>query len=182
MDRDTAQRQLADIDRTRERALTLRNYAQSGPIFAAWGVAWFVMNLASHFDLPFAGLLGAAAILSATAISIIFGKGGRQNSDSAATRAKSALGSAMIGIAIFGLLVLIAPTDRLLANAVISWIAASVYAVGGLWFGARISMLGVVLAAVVIGGWFFARDAFELVMGVVGGGVLMTTGLWLWRA
>ena len=182
MDRDTAQQALADIDRARERALELRNYAQSGPIFAAWGVAWFVMNLANHFDVPHGGLLGAVAIISAIAISIIFGKAGRQKSDSAATRRKSAIGSAIFGVAIFGLLVLIAPTDRLLANAVISWIAASVYAVGGLWFGARISILGLVLAAVVIGAWYFARDSFELVMGVVGGGVLMTTGLWLWRA
>ncbi len=182
MDRDTAQHILADIDRTRERALTLRNYAQAGPIFAVWGVAWFVMNLANHFGVPFAGLLGAAAIVSAIAISIVFGKAGRRKSDSIATRRKLALGSAMAGIAIFGLLVLIAPTDRLLANAVICWIAASVYAVGGLWFGARISILGIGLAAVVIGTWFFARDSFELLMGVMGGGVLMTTGLWLWRA
>jgi hypothetical protein len=182
MDRDTAQQALADIDRTRERALTLRTYARAGPIFAAWGVAWFVMNMTNHFDVRFGDLLGATAIVSATAISIIFGKAGRQKSDSIATRRRSTLGSAMAGIAIFGLLVLIAPTDRLLANAVISWIAASVYAVGGLWFGARISILGIVLAAVVLGAWFFARDSFELVMGIVGGGVLITTGLWLWRA
>ncbi|MBC1184080.1 hypothetical protein HF680_15735 [Brevundimonas sp. WCHBH090558] len=182
MDRDTAQQALADIDLTRERALTLRTYAHAGPIFAAWGVAWFVMNLTNHFDVPFAFLFGAAAIASATAVSIIFGKAGRRGPDTPATRRRSNLGSAMTGIAIFGLLVLIAPTDRLLANAVISWLAASSYAVAGLWFGARITLLGLVLAAVVIAAWFFARDSFELVMGIAGGGVLVTTGLWLWRS
>lgn len=182
MDLDTAHQALADIDRARERALALRNYAQSGPVFAAWGVTWFVLNLTNHFDVPFAGLLGAGAIVSATAISILSGKASRRASGAIAMRRKSMLGAAMAAIAIVGLVVLIVPTDQLLANAVISWIAASIYAVGGLWFGARISMLGIVLATVVVGAWFFARDSFELIMGVVGGGVLMTTGLWLRRA
>jgi len=182
MDRDTAQQALADIDLTRERALTLRNYAHAGPVFAAWGAAWFVMNLTNHFNIPFAFLLGAAAIASATAISIISGKAGRQGPGTPAARRRSNLGSAMMGITIVGLLVLIAPADRLLANAVICWLAASSYAIGGLWFGTRITLLGVVLAAVVIGAWLFARESFELVMGVVGGGVLVTTGLWLRRS
>lgn len=182
MDRDIARQTLADIDRTRERALALRNYAQLGPVFAAWGVAWLVLNLGNHFHVPFGGLLGASSIVLATAISIVVGKAGRPKSDVPAAGHKAALASAMIGIAIFGVVVLIAPTDRLLANAVVSWIAASAYALAGLWFGARISILGIVLAAVVVGAWFLARESFELLAGVVGGGVLLTTGLWLWRA
>lgn len=182
MDRDIARQTLADIDRTRERALALKNYAQLGPVFAAWGVAWLVMNLSNHFHVPFGGLLGACAIVSATTISIVFGKAGRPKSDAPAAGNKAALASAMIGIAIFGVVALIAPTDLLSANAVVSWIAASAYALAGLWLGARISILGIVLAVVVVGAWFLAREWFELLMGVVGGGVLLTTGLWLWRA
>lgn len=182
MDRNAAEQALADIDRTQERALTFRNYAQAGPIFAAWGAAWFVMNLTNHFDVPFAFIFGAAAIALATTVSIIFGKGGERAAEIPAKRRRANLGSAIIGLAIFGLLVLVAPVDRLLANAVISWLAASCYAVGGLWFGGRISVLGIVLAAVVMGAWYFARESFELVMGIVGGGVLVTTGLWLWRS
>ena len=37
MDRDEAQQALDAIDLARERALTLRNYAHSGPVFAVWG-------------------------------------------------------------------------------------------------------------------------------------------------
>ncbi|MCZ8193190.1 hypothetical protein [Brevundimonas sp.] len=183
MDRDEAQQALDAIDLARERALTLRNYARSGPVFAVWGAAWFVINLTAHFDLAYASLFSAAAIASATAVSVISGMvAGRRDGDPPATRRRWNLGAAMIVFAILGLLVLVAPADRVQANAVISWLVASAYAIAGLWFGVRISLLGVVLAAVVLGAWFLARESFELVMGVVGGGVLVTTGFWLWRS
>tara|TARA_R110002167_G_scaffold84173_1_gene228818 strand:- start:1424 stop:1972 length:549 start_codon:yes stop_codon:yes gene_type:complete len=182
MDRDAAHHALADIDRTRERALTLRTYAHAGPIFAVWGVAWFVMNLTRYFDLPFAGPVGAAAIFTAAVISMLAGKGRGQAAHTGASRRRSTLAGVFFGIALAGAFVLIAPADALLANAVMSWIVASVYAIAGLWLGARISVLGIVLAVVVGTAWFFARDAFELAMGVVGGGVLLITGLWLWRS
>lgn len=181
MDRDAAQQALADIKRTRERAVTFRTYAYAGPVFAAWGLAWLVLNLTSYFRSPHSGLMGAAAIMAATVVSILVGNSGRSKTDPA-DRGRSTLGSAMGSVAIFGLLILIAPTDRLLANAVVSWIAASAYAVAGLWFGARISVLGIVLGVVVMTGWMFGREVFELVMGLAGGGVLLLTGLWLWRS
>lgn len=183
MDRDEAKQALSDIGLARERALSLRNYARTGPVFAVWGLAWLVINLTAHFDLAYASLFSAAAIASAIAVSVINGiRAGRRDGDPPATRRRRNLGSAMIVFAILGLLVLVAPADQVQVNAVISWLVASAYAIAGLWFGVRISVLGIVLAVVVLGAWFLARESFELVMGIVGGGVLVTTGFWLWRS
>lgn len=182
MDQNAARSAIADIERARERALTLRGYAQSGPIFAAWGVGWMVMNLTRHFEVAYADLYGAAATGAAVVVSIVLGKLGRQAEDSPAVRRRASIGGAVFGLSIFGLIILLAPIDRVLTNAVISWLAAGLYVFAGVWLGARISIAGLVLAAVVMGGWLFAREQFELLMGLAGGGVLLVTGFWLWRS
>lgn len=181
MDRKAAEQAMADIERSRGRSFSLHNYARSGPVFAAWGIAWLTMNLTRYYGVPHADFYGAAVMGAAVLISIVFPRRGQGRGNAAQAR-KLAIGSAVSGAALVGLLILVAASDRALANATVSWIAASLYAVAGIWFGTRISVIGVLLGLVVLAAWFLAREHFELILGLAGGGVLVLTGLWLWRA
>lgn len=181
MDRNAAEQAMADIERSRGRSFSLRNYARSGPIFAAWGIAWLIMNLTRYYGAPHADFYGAAVMGAAVLISIVYGRRGRGGGNAARAR-QLAISSAVSGAALTGLLILVAASDRALANATVSWIAASLYTVAGIWFGTRISIIGVLLGLVVLGAWFLAREHFELILGLAGGGALVLTGLWLWRA
>ncbi len=66
--------------------------------------------------------------------------------------------------------------------AFIPLLMAALYVIRGLWSGWRYSAIGIGLAALSLGGFFFLHHYFLLWMALVGGGTLILTGLWLHRA
>jgi len=56
------------------------------------------------------------------------------------------------------------------------------YALAGLWFGRAFTIIGVALAALVVAGFFWTGEAFDLYLAVVNGGGLILCGLWMRRA
>jgi len=55
------------------------------------------------------------------------------------------------------------------------------YAIGGLWFGIAFTVIGLVIAALTLVGYFFAGPWFGPWMAVVNGGGLVLAGLWMRR-
>jgi hypothetical protein len=58
----------------------------------------------------------------------------------------------------------------------------SFYAILGTWVGARIAIVGVLLCALSLIGYFWVDTYFLLFMGVVGGGGMILGGFWLQKA
>ena len=56
------------------------------------------------------------------------------------------------------------------------------YALAGLWFGAAFSAIGLGLAALIVAGYFWAGDAFNLWQAAVTGVGFIACGLWMRRA
>ncbi len=57
-----------------------------------------------------------------------------------------------------------------------------VYALAGLWLGRAFTLIGVGLTALVLAGYFWAGEAFDLYLAAVNGGGLILCGLWMRRA
>ena len=56
------------------------------------------------------------------------------------------------------------------------------YALAGLWFGAALTALGLVLSALIVAGYFWSGAGFDLWLAVVNGGGFILCGLWMRRA
>ncbi|MCW3846338.1 hypothetical protein OF829_03735 [Sphingomonas sp. LB-2] len=163
------------VDRTRSRAVEFRAYAHAGDIVIGWGLVWLIANLASYAS-PGGTLAWPVGILLATLWSIWRGR----------RHGKGDWRGAATGVTIVALVVLvlqIAGVDGAArSNALISIFVAAMYVFQGIWWGRRFAWIGLVIAACVIGGWFFDRAHLELWLGVGGGGALIVSGLWLKRA
>lgn len=56
------------------------------------------------------------------------------------------------------------------------------YALAGLWFGAAFAALGLGLSALIVAGYFWSGEWFNLWLAVVNGGGFILCGLWMRRA
>ncbi|MGD0183906.1 MAG: hypothetical protein ABSC25_01500 [Roseiarcus sp.] len=56
------------------------------------------------------------------------------------------------------------------------------YALAGLWFGAAFAALGLGLSALIVAGYFWSGEWFNLWLAVVNGGGFVLCGLWMRRA
>ncbi len=56
------------------------------------------------------------------------------------------------------------------------------YALAGLWFGAVFAALGLALSALVVAGYLWSGEWFDLWLALVNGGGLVLCGLWMRRA
>jgi len=181
LDKEAARQALQDMEQTRGRARAFSGYRQAGPVLVAWGLAWMGGNLAFYYDAPLAGWIFGGLMAAATVVSIVAGGRGAKPSLTPAMRRKSMLGAAVIFAAIVGLLHILAPIDGTRVNAVISYLVGAIYTLAGVWAGARLAWLGVVVMGLVLAGWLGAREHYELIMGLGGGGALLAAGLWFWR-
>ena len=56
------------------------------------------------------------------------------------------------------------------------------YALAGLWFGAAFAALGLTLSALVLAGYLWSGEGFNLWLAAVNGGGFILCGLWMRRA
>jgi hypothetical protein len=177
---DDAASALRSVEQARRRSIALSGYAHAGNIVLAWGLVWLICNLATHF-LPQGGANSwAVGIPLAVLYSMLHGRAHRGKGPAldwriAATAATGFVFMALIA-AIAGL------DDPRQSNALISLFIAANYAAMGIWTGLRFTWAGLVIAVVVTLAWFLDRGNFYVWMGLAGGGVLITTGIWLRRA
>jgi hypothetical protein len=80
---------------------------------------------------------------------------------------------------LFAIFAVLRPRNPVVSGAVIPLLVAAIYAVMGIWSGLRFLYIGIALAALTLGGWFWLPHYFLLWMAVVGGGSLILVGLWL---
>jgi hypothetical protein len=179
IDQQDAASALASIETARRRSGELRRYAHAGSKLIGWGLVWLVCNLLTQFEPTW----GARSWLFGVPIGILWsmrtpGLGGG---------AGQGVGRYMLtGLAIAGFFATIFAVagvkDPLQANAIASLTVAAAYIAVGIWTGARFAGIGLVLAALVLFGWFGDRAHLALWLALGGGGALIVSGLWLRRA
>lgn len=133
----------------------------------------------------YGGYVWAIGIVAGVATSIAAGMQERKESAAEGPSrpvARYVLTGLVIAATISGVFGILGVSDATDANAAISLIVAAAYCLFGVWTGSRFLLVGLVLAAAVVGGWVWMKEQFELWIGLVGGGALILTGFWLGRA
>ena len=179
IDKQDAASALASIETARRRSGELRRYANAGSKLIGWGLVWLVCYLCTQF----APVWGSKSWLVGVPIGVLWSMTGPGLGGDAGQGAGR---YALTGLAVAGFLAAVLAVagvrDPLQANAIVSLIVAVVYVSVGIWTGPRFAWIGLLLAALVLGGWFGDREHIALWLGVGGGGALIVSGLWLRRA
>ena len=174
---DEAARALKDIDQTQTRAMAFRSYQFASIYFFLWGGMWLIANGLNDLFPTKAGIIWLVADVLGVLGTIVTGRRQRNRHN---WRYMATAGAATVFVvATFAIL---RPKSGQQVEAFIALVVALLYMVQGLWIGVRIFMVGIVLLALIIVGYFVFFAHFFLWMAVVGGGTLILTGLWLRRA
>ena len=161
------------VARSRQHVGELRGYANAGSILMGWGIAWLAGNLASQIDPSWARIVWPVAIVGAVLWSILRPGGGFD-------RRVFATAIAIVGYILLTL-TLVRPDPRL-ANVLMSLMVAASYIVLGIWTGYRFALLGLILVAIILTGWFLFPSWVFACLAFGGGGTLLIGGWWLHRA
>lgn len=182
---DQAADNLKQIARTEQRSSQARLYANASPGLILWGVIWMAGYAASDFlgqaaDWRGVNWLWSGLTVVGLAASFAIGRAqhrGEKRDPAIGLR----WGGTFLALWLFAVatMLVLRPAYPASAGAFIPLIVAAVYAVFGIWQGARFLYTGIVLAAATLGGFFFLREHFLLWMALVGGGSLILVGLWL---
>lgn len=149
-----------------------------------WGLAWVVMPLLAHvYGDPAAKWFGAVCFVAGLASSAVGFLQGRQIRQEVNYRLIGAI-AALIAFAAACLFVLQTHPTLKSLYAYICLIVLQGYVVAGLWTDTYLFWLGLVVAVLVLIGYFFLPDIFWIWMALFGGGSLIATGFYVryfWR-
>ncbi|MBS0273617.1 MAG: hypothetical protein JSR55_04280 [Proteobacteria bacterium] len=169
---------LKDITRTERRSVSLQGYRMTWPHLVLWGVIWFIGYgaMAAHVAWPYLWLVLS---LAGSAGSFFFGyRLSRDRAKGMDWRYAATFFAIFLFIA--ALFAVMPPQTDAQYGAFFPILVSLYYALIGIWTrGLRMLVLGILLAAITIIGFFYLRENFELLMALVGGGGLILGGLWL---
>jgi hypothetical protein len=173
---DDASVTLRMIDEATQRSATLRGYQSAAPHLILWGgiyaaayvAAWFRPDLSMLVWLIFvpAGVVGDAMI---------------SRRDRSNVNWRLFAGLFVTLFAISATAAIMRPHDPNQMAALVPLIVATAYVVLGMIFGRRHALIGIALGVLTLFGFFALPSFFMLWMAAVGGGALVTGGLWLRR-
>lgn len=181
-DSKTARKALNDIYDVQRRSAALRFYTAAGGDIFVWGLVWLFANLLSYVNPALSHWFWMVGILIGAFASGFTGYRSTSRENKSLSVQQSLAAFVVIALALAAIFMVANPSDRLEVNALISMLVALSYCLGGIWKGVRMLIVGVAIGATVIVGWTLLQDWFEVWMGIVGGGLLMLSGIWFRKA
>ncbi len=163
--------------------------SNANPLLIIWGILWIIAFTATHFNMAYAAVIfSAMSVVGGIGTALIF----RAFFTKAPVKdASQKTGWRIISfwiflfVFIFIWLMLLAPFNGMQCNAFICTVVMFAYIVMGLWFGSNFMIiLGLAITGVTLVGFYLLTSHYYLWMAVIGGGVLLGTGLYLrlrWR-
>ena len=188
LDKSGAAEALAEIGQSQKRSADLYSYTVSAPYLFLTGAMWLTADLL--FEFTEFGKSWGWPIVSLVAIPLFITIAVFQSRRRAPAPRASGLDSHFwkgiaIWLLIFALVIgtftIFWPFDGVKVHSFIGLLTGIAYAVGGLWLGKRIVVVGLGIAALTMAGHFWVHDHYTAYMGVVGGGGMMLGALWLRR-
>ena len=172
---------LSDVERASRRSARAYGYNRASPHLIIWGLCWVVGYAGTYLFLPQSNLIWAATVVAGMIASFVAGK-----TMSCSADAKT---GAQHGLRMFGLIAIAAtfmaatyaimgPIRGMQPAAFPALVVATAYCAVGLWVGVRYLVLGALVFALTLAGYFYLQQYYLLWMGVVGGGALIVAGLW----
>ncbi len=168
---------LRDIERTQTRSATLRGCRKGAPHLILWGVLWLIGYGSTYFAPAQANWIWAVIVGIGTIASVVVLF--RTRDGDSVWRYGAAM--ATLFIFVIAAFALMAPVNGRQTAAFVPLVVATSYVLGGIWWGKRFVVAGIVLAVLTLGGFFLLPKHFLLWMAVVGSGALLLAGVWLRR-
>ncbi len=172
---------LRDIEQASRRSASAFGYSMASPHLFLWGAIWIVGYGASWWRPEWTAVWPALALTGSVgsfAIGYAIAPKGR------AVRRDFRPSLTFIAVVAFIAAqgAIMRPLNVLQVGAYFPILVALFYALVGIWTrGTRVLVLGVLVAALTLGGYFWLPQYFLLWMAAVGGGGLILGGLWMRR-
>lgn len=167
---------LHEIEQTENRSLTLFSYRAAAPHFMIWGAIWCVAyTLTDYFPHQANAIWGILTPIGVIAGMIVTRIGRRQLQWRYLAAVIAVFGFFLAAFAVMW------PVSGQQIAAFIPLFVALMYVLWGVRSGQRFVIVGVVVAALTLVGYFVLKEHFLLWMAAVGGGSLILAGIWLRR-
>jgi len=174
---------LSDVERASRRSAQAFGYSKASPHLILWGLIWVVGYSATDLYPQFANFIWGGLIVIGTLAAFLIGK-----ANASRDTANVAKGPA-IGLRLFGSVALIlvfmgatyaimGPIHGLQPAAFPALLIGTIYCGVGLWGALRFLVVGVLVIALTLFGYFALSEHFLLWMAFVGGGALILAGFW----
>ncbi|HXH50876.1 MAG TPA: hypothetical protein VNM47_16145 [Terriglobia bacterium] len=176
-----AAQSLDEVKRSQRRSAVAYGYQKASPHLILWGFIWVVGYSTTYFRPQANAAVWLLLVL--LGITAGFWIGRRTAAEGSRTHdwrlAASILATFLFFVALFTIM---PPRSGLQVGAIIPIFFSLCYAIGGIWKGgARFVLLGLAVGALTVAGYFWVTPYFLLWMAAIGGGALITGGLWLRR-
>lgn len=183
--KDEAASALKEIGDTREKVLLMQRYRDAAPHLILWGSIYLFANSGSDlYPAATPTIWNASVVIGVIGSSLLGNRtrkthAGAQSGDFGLRWAATIVAIAAYFLAVGAVLPRI---DASQLNAFISLFFACAYMVAGAWTGWKIFAVGLALGMLILVGYFAVPSHYFLWMGVVTGGTLIGSGLWLRKA
>lgn len=178
--REEAASALNNVENAGRQSARAYRYQQASPHFFLWGAIWVVGYGATYGGLRPVMVWPALVVLGILGSFWLGWRTGAKSSRAYAWRYVTTVLAAFLFIE--ALLTILPPKSGLQVDALFPLLVALAYAILGVWTGGtRIAWLGLALAALTVGAYFWLPQYFLLWMAAVGGGALILGGVWLRR-
>ena len=187
LDKTQAAQALADIDHSQRYSSSLYSYTRAAPYLIVAGLMWLTADLLMQFSSlsktwiwPVVSLIGTAAFFAVATLQT-------RPESRAGAPARPGLFWRIVGVwlAVFAFMVatftIYGLDDGRQQHSFIGVFFGCTSVAVGMFMGWRIVAVGIALTALSLFGFFEVHEYYLAYMGLVGGGALILSGLWLRR-
>jgi hypothetical protein len=188
LDKAQAAQALADIDQSQRYSSSLYSYGRAAPYLIIAGTMWLIADLLTQFSPFDKSLIWPVVSLVGTGASIVFAFTQTRPGSSSQPGAKRGLfwKFMVVWLAVFAFMVatftIYGLDDGRQQHSFIGVFFGCTYVAVGVFMGWRMVAIGAALAVLSMVGFFEVHDYYLAYMGLVGGGSLILSGLWLRQA
>ena len=179
---EEARQALNTVQAATQRGTMLYRYRQASPHFILWGLVWALGYGMSDLWPAHAGWIWLGLDATGVMASMLITRADRARRDAsqATTWRIAGLGLTLLVFFVAAFWVMAPQTGRQVSTFITLTVALA-YTVVGLWAGPRWIMAGVAVCALSLIAYFHVPVYFNTWMGLVGGGALVLSGVWLRR-
>ena len=183
--KNEAEMALRDAEEAEEHSLTLYHYEIASPYLLLWGILWIIAGTFS-IVLPEHTRTGWLIVdtIGIVATGYLVARDSQRfaTGDARTEGIRYAATVVVLSAFITMTFMLFAPVSDIEIQTFITILVAAIYMILGLWTGYRLTVIGAILAVLVISALFLAPAQFPLMVSILGGGALIAGGLWMRRA
>lgn len=180
---DEAARALQDVNQARGRVFVLSGYRRSAGHFLLWGAVWIFIYVGCYLAPSYVSQIVATGDTVGGLGSIAIAWFVRSREPLACTTYWRVFALiATVAVFLGGATAILQPHTAAQSAALPAMVVGFMYMQMGIWAGPRFLIVGATVMLMTIAGYFLLRDFYFVCLGLVGGGAMILTGLWLRRA